>query len=130
MTGVFGIFQMHQALNTYEKVIAVDMANKDTIASVMEDFKTQVQEWKNALLRGKDPKQLERYWGAFQKHEEKVLVTAQGLARRLPDSEIRRLIDRFTAAHKQMGVDYRNGFEAFKKAGFEPEVSPQISFIN
>ena len=58
ITGLFGIFQMNQALDTYARVIEVDIANKDATVSIMEDFKTQVQEWKNVLLRGKDPKQL------------------------------------------------------------------------
>ena len=120
ITGLFGIFQMNQAIDTYARVIEVDIANKDATVSIMEDFKTQVQEWKNVLLRGKDPKQLERYWAAFQKHEEKVVMTAQKLAPRLPDSETRKLIDRFATAHKQMGVDYRKGLDAFRAAGFEP----------
>ena len=56
ITGLFGIFQMNQALDTYARVIEVDIANKDATGPIMEDFKTQVQEWKNVLLRGKDPK--------------------------------------------------------------------------
>jgi hypothetical protein len=46
-----------------------------------------VQKWKNVLLQSKDPNQLERYWAAFQKHEDTVDVTAQKLATRLPDGE-------------------------------------------
>ena len=120
VTGLFGIFQMDHALHTYARVIEVDIVNKDAAASMIEDFKTQVQEWKNVLLRGKDPKQLERYWAAFQKHEEKVSLAAQKLTTRVADTETRELIDRFAAAHKQMGVDYRKGLDAFKAAGFEP----------
>ena len=120
ITGLSGIFQMNQALDTYMRVIEVDIGNKDATMSIMEDFKTQVQEWKNVLLRGKDPEQLERYWAAFQKHEEKVALTTQKLATRLSDTETRKLIDGFAAAHKQMGIDYRKGLDAFKAAGFEP----------
>ena len=118
--GLFGIFQINRVVSTYALLIDVDVANKEAIASIVEDFKTQVQEWKNVLLRGKDPKQLERYWAAFQKHEENVAVATQKLATRLPDEESRTLISRFDAAHKQMGVDYRKGLDAFKTAGFEP----------
>ncbi|MFL6715746.1 MAG: MCP four helix bundle domain-containing protein, partial [Burkholderiaceae bacterium] len=118
--GLFGIFKINQVVSTYARLIDVDVANKEAIAFIVEDFKTQVQEWKNVLLRGKDPKQLERYWAAFQKHEENVAEATQKLATRLPDEESRTLISRFDAAHKQMGVDYRKGLDAFKTAGFEP----------
>lgn len=117
--GLFGIFQMNRVVSTYARVIDVDVANKEAIAAIAEDFKTQVQEWKNVLLRGKDPKQLERYWAAFQKHEENVIALTQRLATRLPDDESRALIARFSAAHKQMGIDYRKGLDAFRTAGFE-----------
>ena len=118
-TGLSGIFQMNRSVAIYSHVIEADFASKDATASIMADYKTQVQEWKNVLLRGKDPKQLERYWSAFQKQESDVAAAAQSLAATLPEGEARTLVGRFIPAHKQMGIDYRKGFEAFKAAGFE-----------
>lgn len=36
------------------------------------EFKVQVQEWKNVLLRGKQPEQRNRYWSQFEAQEAKV----------------------------------------------------------
>ena len=41
------------------------------------EFRTQVQEWKNVLLRGKDPKQMDKHWGAFEKQEKSVAKIAK-----------------------------------------------------
>lgn len=35
-------------------------------------FRTQVQEWKNVLLRGHEPQQLDRFWTALQREESAV----------------------------------------------------------
>ena len=35
-------------------------------------FSTAIQEWKNVLLRGKDPKDLEKYWASHLKEMQAV----------------------------------------------------------
>ncbi len=44
-------------------------------------FKLQVQEWKDTLLRGKDPAKLDKYWRAFQQRERTVDAPAAELKR-------------------------------------------------
>jgi methyl-accepting chemotaxis protein-1 (serine sensor receptor) len=117
--GLFGIYELRQSVATYERVIAVDYHHQHEALGALIDFKTQVQEWKNVLLRGKDAKQLEKYWGAFQKHEGKVSSEIKKLEAELPDGELRALAGKFLQAHAAMGEGYRKGFEAFKAANFE-----------
>ena len=42
------------------------------ISAANVEFKTQVQEWKNILIRGSDPGQFDRYKQAFSKSEKRV----------------------------------------------------------
>ena len=117
--GLFGIAMLNRSIDTYARVIQVDDANERAVSAMLVDFKTQVQEWKNTLLRGKDPKQLDKYWEAFLKHERQVGETARKLHDALPEGEARTLVDRFAQAHTTMGEGYRKGFEAFKASGFD-----------
>lgn len=89
------------------------------------EFKIQVQEWKNVLLRGSKPENLDKYWKQFESHESKVnaqLTALQTLATNQNDpmlvSQIKELLDE----HTQLGVAYRKGKDVFLAAGADPTV--------
>lgn len=84
------------------------------------EFKRQVQEWKNVLLRGKDPKQLKKYWGKFQAQEEKVQTISNELILLLNDyPEQLKIAKNFKVDHLEMGQKYQLGFDAFVAANFD-----------
>ena len=83
---LFGIQQLNQALAVYETSVAQSYAQERKAATMLQDFKVQVQEWKNVLLRGKDSAQRERYWAAFQKQERIVVQDASQLLAELPQA--------------------------------------------
>lgn len=120
--GVFGIYKLSGSLDVYSQVVKNDLAAEEAVAAMHLDFKTQVQEWKNVLLRGKDPQQLDKYWSAFQKHEQKVVKAAAQLQSVLPPGEARNTVEQFAQAHAKMGEGYRKGIEQFKTAGFDAAI--------
>ncbi|WP_213763926.1 methyl-accepting chemotaxis protein [Caballeronia sp. dw_19] len=117
---LYGIFALNQSINAYGTTVQDNVANERMVSATLVAFKLQVQEWKDTLLRGKDPAQLDKYWSAFQTREKTVGALAADLRTKLPEGESRTLIERFAIAHASMGEGYRRGFEAFKSAGFEP----------
>ncbi|WP_291477828.1 methyl-accepting chemotaxis protein [Acidovorax sp.] len=118
----FGISRLNQALDTYQTSVAQSFEHERMASSMLNGFKVQVQEWKNVLLRGKDPAQLTRYWAAFQKQEKSINEQAQKLLAALPAGEGRERVSQFVQAHERMGAAYRQGFEAFKAADHDPQV--------
>jgi methyl-accepting chemotaxis protein len=119
---LIGICSLNQAIARYEIEVGAQHAHERAVADLLVTFKTQVQEWKDTLLRGKDAARLDKHWGAFAKREADVDDQARALLATLPTGESRTLVEQFTAAHVRMGVDYRKGFDAFKAAGFDSAV--------
>lgn len=117
---VYGIFALNQSIVAYSTTVQDNVANERTVSATLVAFKLQVQEWKDTLLRGKDPAKLDKYWSAFQTREATVNKLAHELESKLPEGESRTLVVRFENAHEAMGGGYRKGFEAFKAASFEP----------
>jgi len=119
---LYGIYSLNQSLNTYQTTVHANNDHERAVGDMGSAFKVQVQEWKNTLLRGKDPKQLDKYWGAFAKQERNVAEKARKLQALLPEGESKSLLAKFVQAHVKMGESYHKAFEAFKAAGFDPAV--------
>ncbi|OWJ96752.1 methyl-accepting chemotaxis protein [Pseudomonas sp. A46] len=87
------------------------------------EFKVQVQEWKNVLLRGKDPESLAKYWTQFEAQEARVQAVLGRLkekAGELDDAALQAKVDSLRNEHRDLGSAYRRGREAFLAAGADP----------
>ena len=84
-------------------------------------FKIQVQEWKNVLLRGKAPADRDKFWGQFEDQERQVQDTLGRLsAMNGLDSSIKAQVDKLLDEHRALGVAYRKGRDAFVEASGDP----------
>ena len=54
------VFVLKQVAKQYDDLISKELAAREQVNLVLEDFKTQVQEWKNVLLRGSNAEQLNK----------------------------------------------------------------------
>ncbi len=122
VVALYGFFSLSRSLNTFETEVDAYSHYEIAVGDLSSEFKTQVQEWKNVLLRGKDPKALDKYWDAFNRQEKVVAEKVRKLGNNLPEGEGKALIGKFAQAHSKMGEGYRKGFEAFKAANFEASV--------
>jgi methyl-accepting chemotaxis protein-1 (serine sensor receptor) len=117
---LYGIYTLNQSLDVYGTTVEDNLNNERMVSAMLIQFKFQVQEWKDTLLRGKVPEELDKHWSAFQDRERAVDTLATNLKPRLSGTDSGRLIEAFATAHAAMGQGYRKGFDAFKASGFEP----------
>ncbi|KPB60412.1 Methyl-accepting chemotaxis protein [Pseudomonas amygdali pv. myricae] len=81
-------------------------------------FKVQVQEWKNVLLRGKASADRDKFWGQFEEQERKVQSTLGLLAEMEgTDQSLKSQVQALQQAHRPLGTAYRTGRDAFIAAG-------------
>ncbi|MBD8491550.1 methyl-accepting chemotaxis protein [Pseudomonas syringae] len=84
-------------------------------------FKVQVQEWKNVLLRGKVAAERDRFWAQFERQERDVQnILGQLGAWPGLEAPVQRQIERLREEHRTLGEAYRRGREAFIAAGADP----------
>jgi methyl-accepting chemotaxis protein-1 (serine sensor receptor) len=88
------------------------------------DFKKQVQEWKNILLRGHDPKALDKYSTQFHEQEAAVRKAAEDLSQSVKYPEVQAILRDFLVAHQRMAAGYAAALAAFRaSAGQDPHAA-------
>ncbi|RFP16987.1 methyl-accepting chemotaxis protein [Duganella sp. BJB488] len=112
--------QLARGLNAFKTDVAAVNQQEREINAINIAFREQVQEWKNLLLRGKQPDKFQKHWSAFEKNEQDVAIAVGHLLDSLTEPEARGLLIQFAEAHRLMGQRYRAGMETFKAAGFDP----------
>ena len=117
-----GFWRFNNSLQIFQRDVTIKQANAISVVTLESDFKKQVQEWKDTLLRGKNPEALKKHWAGFQQRESEVRGEAEQLGRNITAPEAAQLVEQFLSAHKSMGAAYRQGFEKFRQQNYDSSV--------
>ena len=110
---------LSSSVRGYAELVDGPLRASQLIDETNLQFKIQVQEWKNVLLRGRQPAELDKYWQQFQAREQQV----QQLLGQLIDSSdpaLKSRLEQLKASHRQLGSAYEQGRQAFLAAGGDP----------
>ena len=108
------------ALDNSQNLISGPISLSQELDQVTIDFKTQVQEWKNVLLRGKDPAALDKHWSAFEQLERNIQEHLDGIIKNnSQDGVLSVKISRLKDEMKLLGNNYRKGKAAYIESGFD-----------
>lgn len=116
---LLGIAMSWKSIQLFEHDVEARRADQNQILETQMDFKIQVQEWKNVLLRGNDPAALEKYWAQFEKHESRVTEKIEALLQKVKDPAAKEMLEQFQAEQKTMAEIYRKGLQVFKDSNFD-----------
>ncbi|WP_413203542.1 hypothetical protein [Rhodospirillum sp. A1_3_36] len=130
LIGLFGLYYAHQGTVANFAEMNSLMVDLDAARRARGDFKVQVQEWKNILLRHNEPGGLERYWDGFRARESETRRTLEAMAERIQarggdPAAIRTILEH----HAALGKAYRAALAEGEKAratsggGFDAQVA-------
>ena len=94
-------------------MLAAPVHDMDQARVVQVNFKKEVQEWKDTLLRGYTPKDLATYSKQFHDKEAAVRHGAIQLSKTVHDDQARQLLVQFVSADEIMSAKYERAYEVF-----------------
>lgn len=103
----------------FENILQNDIATTLTAERMIIGFKTQVQEWKNILLRGHDTAQREKYWGKFQKQHKIVQQLGKKILNSPSHPDLLATTKKFVSVHQALLAKYTHGYNSFINSGFD-----------
>ena len=118
---LLSLTRVYGSMQELDRISRQDFQAQETVLRATIRFKQQVQEWKDVLLRGKDPAALEKYWNNFVARETDVRNAVAEARELIAHDDLRAKLDDFRKAHAAAGENYRRGLEAFKSSGFQSE---------
>jgi methyl-accepting chemotaxis protein-1 (serine sensor receptor) len=115
LVAIFALYRVYGSTQELDRISREDFQVQQQIVRGQAQFKQQVQEWKNVLLRGKDAAALDKHWGAFVRMEKETQETIREARSGTSHEDVRRGLEAFLSTHKAAGERYRKGLEAYKE---------------
>lgn len=120
VVAITSVLTLGAELRNYRNLMEGPVAMAGLISEANLAFKEQVQEWKNVLLRGAEPADLDRYWRQFQTSETQVQSLLGQVSELDVSSEVHRQITTLRSTHQQLGQRYREGLANFVATNHDP----------
>ena len=125
LIGIFSLFTIWSMNRAYHQSDARTQAISNLnnqILSAQVDFKIQVQEWKNTLLRGKNSADRDMYFSRFVQQEDKVHTNLNGAFKACASLKINFDCQKIVAVsnvHLKMGSTYKEKLMAGSLENYE-----------
>jgi len=113
--GSYLLLQLGQTNTTYQALRNERYVPREAVLKLDIEFRGQVQEWKNILLRGHDAKDLASYKEKFLAAEKQVRERAAAVAAASTDPAVDTMLAEFVTLYDQLSKDYAAALQTYEQ---------------
>lgn len=123
LIAIFSFTTLSGNVDLYDKLMANEVNAANIANSINLNFKRQVQEWKNVLLRGHVTKDREKYWTRFNEYQEQIQSQADDFLRLDVSEKLLADIRHFKEMHRSLLPKYNEGYQIFLSNNFSHQLA-------
>ncbi len=112
------VVELNQVVTGYTRILQEPVKEAGQARQIQGDFKLQVQEWKDILLRGENPADLAKYTQQFHEQEAKVKAGTTVLEGAVDDPAAKQALNEFLAAHDALSARYQAAYDVYTTQKF------------
>jgi hypothetical protein len=116
----FWFYLIWSSTDDLNQKLNVVSARYSAVHNVQVEYKNEVQEWKNLLLRSSNRETLDKNWNIYDAQYQKVTAVAQNIIRETDINDVKKQMNIFSEAHAANYEKYKNSLAIFAKSGFDP----------
>ena len=116
-SSLYGLSQLNHAVDVYAQDVARASGAQRLAAQTGTDFASAVQEWKDVLLRGKDPAKLDKSWNAHVARMADTRADLQQLQSLLDGDSQKAIANQLVHEIETADARYNKAFADYKAAG-------------
>ncbi|ALS99357.1 methyl-accepting chemotaxis protein [Lacimicrobium alkaliphilum] len=113
------IWLLSSQIARYDQLVQQEVSATALSDNINLNFKRQVQEWKNVLLRGHEAPRLQKYWDSFMSLHRQIQDDSDSFLRMQIDNDLKQQMSEFRTTHKRILAEYQKGYQAFIDSGFD-----------
>jgi|GEM_PF-1409198 len=123
----YSAFATNRLANEYDMILDGETRQADAARVLQVNFKKQVQEWKDLLLRGSNASDFLKYRDAFQTEQRLVREQAKQLGERVQEPAAKAKLNQFLVSHDEMSGKYAVALELFSSThGTDPKTADRM----
>jgi methyl-accepting chemotaxis protein len=118
----YSLFTLSEKITEYNELFSDEVTAVNLSDSINLNFKRQVQEWKNVLLRGYNDEDREKYWQRFVEKQSEIQYSIETFYQLTLSNDIRQNMQQFQAQHSSLFKAYQAGYQSYQTSGFDFKV--------
>ena len=116
---LYGVYSGWQVKQEMSEAVHHSLKVKQEFTEITSNFRSQVQDWKNVLIRGHNDEQRKKYWDKFLKRHDYVQKEVDLLINDIHDEQIEQHLYLFKEEHANLLGLYKKGLTTFVNTGFD-----------